>query len=542
MKKNSNYLGNPAVIRFPKPQLYKAEYLAENFDGQVIAYSFCRDGVLVHGTASYKGFEDILINLCQPHCDVKLSTLYCEKANNMLFLKSPICVNSMEADLEDSLAFYSDYSVLNTDQADSFKLMYTKEGDSFTFYGYCFGKLTNFIYGKKILTITPADEIAAAFYKAKNLGMDKTARQSTPFSANVESSESESTESKAPFEFTEDHFGLKTFLKNTSFKSFYDQIRTNIIGQDEQLLIACSNVYRYVQALSEGKTIQSNFLITAPSGCGKSQFFREIRKTLEPYIPVLQIDLSSFTSAGFIGREVSDITRELANAGSKNGEGIIFLDEFDKKVMPSFNSAGDNMNLKVQYELLTMVEGATFSRFDGAKKCVVNTDTANTLFVGLGAFEEVRKQKLRKANKSTIGFTSAIAKEASDKPTDIYLDLVYKDLIDIGGCCAQLMGRFSQVINFHRINDEDYLRIVKQYVRDMPSLPDNCSVSITEDGAKDFLQFADSEMGIREVRRALDLTVQKDIIDMLLDGQNEETHIVITGYMKTELKAKALTY
>ncbi len=542
MKNNSNYLGKPPVIRFPKPQLYKAEYLAENFDGRVIAYSFCRDGVLVHGTSSYKGFEDILINLCQPHCDVKLSTLYCEKANNMLFLKSPICVNSMEADLEDSLAFYSDYSVLNTDQADSFKLMYTKEDDSFTFYGYCFGKLTNFIHEKKILTITPADEIAAAFYKAKNLGMDKTARQSTPFSANVESSESESTESKAPFEFTEDRFGLKTFLKNTSFKSFYDQIRANIIGQDEQLLIACSNVYRYVQALSEGKTIQSNFLITAPSGCGKSQFFREIRKILEPYIPVLQIDLSSFTSAGFIGREVSDITRELADAGSKNGEGIIFLDEFDKKVMPCFNSAGDNMNLKVQYELLTMVEGANFSRFSGAKKCVVNADTANTLFVGLGAFEEVRKQKLRNANKSTIGFTSAIAKEASDKPTDIYLDLVYKDLIDIGGCCTQLMGRFSQVINFHRINDEDYLMIVKQYVRDMPNLPDNCSVSITEDGAKDFLQFADSEMGIREVRRALDLTVQKDIIDMLLDGQNKETHIVITGYMKTELKAKALTY
>lgn len=68
-----------------------------------------------------------------------------------------------------------------------------------------------------------------------------------------------------------------------------------------------------------------------------------------------------------------------------DGTGIVFLDEFDKKLLPSYSSQGENINAAVQSQLLTMIEGRIIriNRYE--------IDTNKTMFVGLGSFDEYRK-------------------------------------------------------------------------------------------------------------------------------------------------------
>lgn len=341
---------------------------------------------------------------------------------------------------------------------------------------------------------------------------------------------------------------LFSFLQKVSFADFLSRIRNDIVGQDESLAEACCLVYRYLQAIATGKAYKPNFIITAPSGCGKSQFFRSINKLINNVgrvgFPIIQEDLSSFSEVGYVGRNTTDILRDLVDTGSIHGEGIVFLDEFDKKLKPSRTSAGDDINRGVQNGLLVMVEGKEYQgilcrpksngaliNYENVKTRTV--DTGKCLFIGLGAFSDLRNEKVRKATKSQFGFGSGETSASSD----IYTDITYQDILDFG-CSVELLGRFSQVINFHRISDSYYKRILRDYVSHAEMLPDNCRAIITAEGENDFvLQFADSVFGVRELKRRCDETIQKAIIKLMLgeDGRNNEgTCIIINGYLKAE--------
>jgi ATP-dependent protease Clp ATPase subunit len=328
------------------------------------------------------------------------------------------------------------------------------------------------------------------------------------------------------------------FIRKTSFRAFYDAVRLNIIGQDNELAMACSNVYRYMQALAKGEVYKRNFIITAPSGTGKTQFYRELKRILSPYIAVIIIDSSTITPSGFKGRNVSDVFKELFCSQSEEGEALIFLDEIDKIIAPSYSSEGTNINGAVQASLLTFIEGtsSTLSKIDNGKKIEKKLDTGRSLIVGLGAFQNIRNRKKQLANpKKTLGFAIERDETERDIPDGqgLYSILEYQDIIQYGAS-EELMGRFNQIINFRKIDDDAYLRIIYNYVANMADLPENCRVRITNEGAKDFLRFAGSEMGIREIHRRLDNTIQQEVIKLMLnDDADSFTSITINGYMNT---------
>ena len=332
---------------------------------------------------------------------------------------------------------------------------------------------------------------------------------------------------------------IDTFIDECSFREFFNRVREDIIGQDEELIKACYNVYRYMEGLANGRKTKSNFIISAPSGSGKTEFYRSVKKIINDVyrckIPIVQIDMSSFTEVGYKGRNVSEILKELVCSGSQCGEGIVFLDEFDKKLIHSVTGDGVNLNGGVQNGLLAMIEGYKYSAskiddFELIKGGNRKFDTGKTLFIGLGAFQACREKKVKDDEKISLGF--AIQKET--EKIDIYTDIDYQDILDFG-CCAELLGRFSQVVNFHKLSDEAYARILKEYVSKLDYLPCGCRVMVTNEGADDFLQFANSEMGIREMKRRLDATIQPNIIKMMLDGERKEgTCIIVNGYLKTE--------
>ena len=60
------------------------------------------------------------------------------------------------------------------------------------------------------------------------------------------------------------------------------------------------------------------------------------------------------TEEGIVGAGSSILVDELMENGT-NGYGIVFMDEFDKKLIPSF-AEGANTSAAVQNQLLTIIE------------------------------------------------------------------------------------------------------------------------------------------------------------------------------------------
>ena len=121
--------------------------------------------------------------------------------------------------------------------------------------------------------------------------------------------------------------------------------------------------------------------------------------------------------------------------------GLVFLDEFDKIIMPERTSTGENPNLLVQYHILTMIEGATISCEveRGIKKDI---NTHKLMYIGMGSFDYFREEKKKDA--SSIGFG------LSSNDIEHYEPITREEIIKAGGC-YELIGRFTLIVNYDKL-------------------------------------------------------------------------------------------
>jgi ATP-dependent protease Clp ATPase subunit len=170
-------------------------------------------------------------------------------------------------------------------------------------------------------------------------------------------------------------------------------------------------------------------------------------------MPVYQIDMTSITEEGFKGSDTKAMVKPLLEQESTNGIGIAFLDEFDKKLMPTYASSGQNVNAVVQAQILTTVEGRIFA---ADNKTI---DTTNTLFIALGSFDECRKKK--KEIIRHVGFG-----QENEGGADHYTSITRKDMIKLGAS-YELIGRFPIIVNFQPLEDAVVDNIIDMMVRAM---------------------------------------------------------------------------
>ena len=160
---------------------------------------------------------------------------------------------------------------------------------------------------------------------------------------------------------------------------------------------------------SEG-TIRPHFILTGPSGSGKSFNIQAIANTLE--VPFLEINAAQLTKEGTSGNSLSKALSPLVNM--KPGPKIIFVDEFDKL----FISGNTNSELAhettngVQNEFLKILESKYASVYGDFGK-YVNVGIGNVLFVFAGAFNgepDITIDKLREYGLKTefLGRTGLI--------------------------------------------------------------------------------------------------------------------------------------
>ena len=253
-------------------------------------------------------------------------------------------------------------------------------------------------------------------------------------------------------------------------------------------------------------------------------------------IPVLQIDLGQITASGYKGENPDSIADKIYDAVGKelpSGTAICFLDEADKLFQPSLNHKGVDHNALAQGNLLTMIEG---SIIHGTEHRVFELDTRNTMFVFMGAFQQLRDKKCEEAKLMNELFEDDDeVKTASDA---FYSDLTIDDMIKFG-MLEEIAGRIGSVINFHKIGERQMKKLIERKVTEVGTEL-GFEVRMTKKAASEFMDIAYSNLGVRKpvsrIRElAMNAIAQRAVTDRL-DEKN--TVIVINGLDKVSLKSK----
>lgn len=275
---------------------------------------------------------------------------------------------------------------------------------------------------------------------------------------------------------------IKKWLAQTTFCDFLDCISKRVKGQVE-LERFLANMYHYFTVIAAGGRPNNNVLLAAPSGCGKTETYRALKEYFKehiPNLPIAQIDMTSVTEEGFRGADTKDVIRCLAENPQTKGVGLIFMDEFDKKLVPSYTSGGNNVNAAVQAQLLTLIEGREIP--------MAGVDTNNTLFVGLGSFDVCRSKKT--VVPKSLGFNASVGAVA-----DHYDDITREDMIEIGAS-YEMLGRFSMLINYHKLDAQTIDSIIDENVYKIAKSI-GYAVRITDEKRAQLHQNANGKFGCR---------------------------------------------
>ena len=282
---------------------------------------------------------------------------------------------------------------------------------------------------------------------------------------------------------------FKRFVAKYKTNDIYHLLKAKVIGQDDELMKASALIYAYMKSISLCEDAKKfHFMIEGSSGCGKTTFAKALKEILP--IPVITVDSSQITQAGFRGVDFADImnNKELARYWHS---GIVICDEIDK-MMYTYHE-GNNLGKAVQENFLKALDGDTVIDRDGKEFFC-----GRILFIGMGAFSDLRKKPEQKRD---IGFNSSY-NYTVDEAEEVSIT---RDMITKYGESEQFMGRFVTVLHFKRLNMEAYRKIAWNAFDEVRSIYGRkACITISEKQMdKIIYDSIDSQYGCRNIRNAV---------------------------------------
>ena len=268
-------------------------------------------------------------------------------------------------------------------------------------------------------------------------------------------------------------------IKPSDIKAYLDQY---IIGQDKAkqvLAVAICNHYKMYRLKKNGavdsihkEMEKSNVLIVGPSGCGKTAVVKRLGKFLQ--VPVITVDITAYSAAGYVGKDVETILRDLWIAAegdiSLAEKGIVYIDEVDKisRKGENLSTTTDPGHEEVQQGLLKMLEGNTIDvpkrgNREHPQAETIKINTENILFILGGAFEGIEKiiaQRHKRKSGGSIGI-GAVIEDMDDEQTfnKNILDIRTEDLKKFG-MLPEFLGRIPVICPMQELTEEALVNIL----------------------------------------------------------------------------------
>ena len=353
-------------------------------------------------------------------------------------------------------------------------------------------------------------------------------------------------------------------------KQLYEILDKYVIGQSEAkktLSVAVYNHYKRFLINVFGATIEgkqpeefndvvidkSNLLMLGNTGTGKTYMVKTLAKHL--CIPCYIADSTKLTESGFVGDDVETVLTGLLHEADgdvlRAQSGICILDEMDK-----LGRRGENASITrdvggegVQQGLLKIVEGTKIGAPpNGGRKHpeqqLIEMDTTNILFIGMGAFDGIDKIVERRLNTAPIGFNS-VKKNISDDEKNInMLNKVRQEDLKKFGLIPELIGRFPVITHTNPLSEDDLVRIltepqnsiIKQYRKLL--YMDGVDLTFEEEALRLIAKIANStKTGARGLRSILENVLTNIMFDYAGDKENKKININI-DYVENSLREK----
>ncbi len=345
---------------------------------------------------------------------------------------------------------------------------------------------------------------------------------------------------------------------NQKLKHLEEKLHERVIGQNEAVEAVAKAIRRGRIGLKDPKRPIGSFLFLGPTGVGKTELSKALSENLfDNENNMIRLDMSEYmephstskligSPPGYVG---FDNGGQLTEKIKRKPYSVILFDEIEK-------AHPDVMNL-----LLQVLEDGHLTDSQGREINFKNTVIIMTSNIGARYITE----------KKTLGFESIINKDEKEKlENDIYDELknekeelklkeqkeyeenkrevikelkkelrpekeyeenkreVIKELKK--ELRPELINRIDEIIVFHKLNDDEILRIAKIMLRQVEKRLEEKKyfIKIDESIAKMIVKTEiDKNLGARPLRRKIQNLVEDEISEKILNGEIEKNKEIV---------------